>query len=399
MRTLLVAALVLACAVSASLQQSRPDEAFEKTDPWTRGEKADLKRAGYESFGPFHFAEGIETVDIEETLGGTRVLWVETAHFKLGSLLGTYVCPSDDHEKDKLRDELARLAKKLPRLRRDSGKLDPWLRLHLYAQRLEEQYADFLARFGLREEEFPALPGKESGPMGSGPYLGQPLKFTVLLTAKSSQLARFVKRFLGQDEVGYFRGPLPGGTWFLGTSAENMKGMGTELDSALHALVAEEIAQNLCDALRGGKRSRALWFTHGLGMWYQRRIDERWSIDVPRVSPGNEDDSWRWEPRVAGLVSNGFVASWDEMLAWKDQPGLEARHHMTAWSRVSWMLAQEKADLHALLLGLCEPEDDAVDDAQRKARGVKALAAGFGKSPAELDEAWRKWVARKYPKR
>lgn len=390
----------LACLVflAASAPQSRPPESFEKVDPYTRGEKDEIARAGYESLGPFRFAEDLQTKDIEETIG-TRLLWVETAHFKLGSLLGTYTVPPDDREKEKLRDELGRLAKKLPRVRRESGKLDPWLRLHLYAQRLEEQYSDFLSRFGLREEEFPALAKNEIGPMGRGPYLGQESKFTVLLTAKSSQLARFLKRYCNLEELGSYRTPLPGGTWFFGTSAETLKNLGTELDSALHGLLAEQLARNLCDGLRGGQGVRSPWFTHGLGLWYQRRIEERWNVDVPRVSPGNEDDSWRWEPRLSGLVANGFVPSWQEMLDWRDIGKLEARQHLTAWSRVGWLLAQEKADLRGFLFAISDPEEASSSGTTPAERDTRALKTGFGKTPAELDEAWRKWVQRKYPKR
>lgn len=382
----------------ASAPQSRAPEVFEKTDPYTRGEKSELARAGYESLGPFRFAEDLQSSEIEETLG-TRVLWVETAHFKLGSTLATYTIPSDDREKEKLRDELVRLSKKLARLRREGGKLDPWLRLHLYAQRLEEQYADFLTRFGLREDEFPPRALDAGGPMGRGPYLGQPSKFTVLLTQKSSELARFLKRYCRLDELGSYRTPLAGGTWFFGTSAETLKNLGTELDSALHGLVAEQMARNLCDALRGGLSARSPWFTHGLGLWYQRRVEERWNVDVPRVSPGNEDDSWRWEPRLAGLLGNGFVPSWQEMLEWRDIGKLEARQHLTAWSRVSWMLAQEKADLRGFLLGISDPADPPSLGTAPAERDTQALKTGFGKTPAELDEAWRKWVQRKYPKR
>src|SRR5260221_3805982 len=137
----LLGALALSAAPARGApppQQEKPEEVFEKTDPYTRGAKEELARAGYASLGPFHWADGIETQDIEETFGGLRVLWVETAHFKLGSTLPTYECPPDDLEKTRLKDELARLGKRLPRARREAAKLDPWLRLHLYAQPLDE---------------------------------------------------------------------------------------------------------------------------------------------------------------------------------------------------------------------------------------------------------------------
>lgn len=389
-----------------SADPAPPDEKLEKVDPYTRGQREELDRAGYVSLDPHRFAQGIQTRDIEETFGSLPVLWVETAHFELGSTLGTYRCPTDDHEQQKLRDELGRLAKKLPRVRRDSTKLDPWLRLHLYAQRLEEQYADFEARFGVRDEDFASkvIPDATTPvSMGPGPFLGQEMKFTVLLTSKSSQVARFAKRWLASDEKSYYRGLLPGGSWFFGTSAQTAKALGTDLDSALHALVAGELTYNLCDGFRGARYERPLWFKHGLGLYYARNIDERWCIHVLRNSTENEDDSWRWEPRIHGLVSNSYVTKWDEMLEWQDHAKLEPQQHMTAWSRVAWLMSLEKADLHAFIMAMSEPVISHVFDAERPLNLLeqqkKALHAAFGKTPAELDEAWRKWVLKKYPKK
>jgi hypothetical protein len=397
------ALVLLVPAAPARTQQEKPEERFEKTDPYTRGAKEELARAGYASLGPFHWADGIETRDIEETFGGLSVLWVETAHFKLGSTLPTYDCPSsDDIEQERLKDELGRLAKKLPRARRQPTKLDPWLRLHLYAQRLEEQYADFETRFGLREEEFEPRRDAPSE-LGPGRYLGSELKYTVLLTSKTAPLARAGKRWLGLEAQGYYRGLLPGGTWFLGASAEGLKQVGCEVDSGLAALVAYALAENLCDGFRGTGREGPLWWKHGLGLFYSRRLEQRWSVHVERSATGSESDSWRWEPRLAGLVSNNFVPGFDEMLAWPNGTALDAAQHMSTWSRVTWLLGLEKADLRAFLMAIREPLEPGLSDEERSRALLeasrRALKAGFGKSPAELDQAWRKWVLKKYPKR
>ncbi len=404
MRTLSVsiALLGLLAPAAAAPQQEKPEEVFEKTDPWTRGAKEELARAGYESFGPFHLADGLETRDIEETCGVPRILWVETAHFRLGSTLQTYECPSDEFEEQKLKSELGRLAKRIKRAPRQAAKLDPWLRLHLYAQRLEELYADFEARFGLREEEFEHKPDSKLD-LGPGRYLGSELKYTVLLTSKTAPLARCGKRLLQIDEQGYYRGLLPGGSWFLGASAEGLKQLDCSFDSGLHALVAYALAENLCDGFRGSKREKPLWWKHGVGLYYSRRVEERWSVHVARTETGSEADAWRWEPRLTALVANNFVPTWDEMLGWPGGKQLDAAQHMSTWARVSWLLGLEKADLRGFLLAISEPYDTGLSDAERaKALAEtsrKALQATFGKSPAELDAAWRKWLAKKFPKR
>ncbi|MBK7645323.1 MAG: hypothetical protein IPJ19_20185 [Planctomycetes bacterium] len=382
-------------------QPDKPDEKFEETDPYTRGAKKDLEHAGYESLGPFHLADDIQTQDVEETLG-TRILWVETAHFHLGSTLPAYDCPSDDIEQEQLKGEFTRLGKRIPRARRPPRKLDPWLRLHLYAQRLEELYSDFEQMFALQESEFgpSAAAGKS---LGAGRYLGMELKFTVLLTAKTSSIARFGKQWLGLEEQGFYRARLPGGSWYFGTSAETLRKLGCESDAGLHALVAYGVAVDLCDAFGGGGQMKPLWWKHGLGLYESRRADERWSVHVERTATGSEADAWRWEPRIRGLLENDFLPTWEAMLGWPYDHELDAGEHMSTWSRVEWLMTQEKTDRRAFLVAISTPLENSLDGkelaAAELARATQALAAGFGKSPAELDAAWRKFVLRKYPKR
>ncbi len=396
-------ALQTPCA--AQTDTSTP-EVFEAIDPYTKARPELIERAGYVSLGPFQIAQSIETKEVEEVLGGLRVLWVETAHFKLGSLLQTYRRVTDDFEEKKLAEELARLAKKLPRVRKDVREIDPWLRLHLYAQRLEEQYADFQTRVGVTDATFAAKPASapSTGPnMGSGPYLGLERKFVVLITEQKGQLQRFARRWIGPQESSWYRKVLPGGAWFFGTSAQSTKEMGTKLDSALHAMVAAGLTYELCDGFRGGVAIRPLWFKHGLGLVYGRKAEPRWCVFVQRDSPEPDDQTWRFEERLNGLVANKFVAGWDEMLAWKDGAEFEARHHMTMWSRVAWLAETDPTAFRTLAMRLSDPPTPSAasptDDAGVNAGQVAAVRAAYGKTTADLDESWRKWVLKKYPKK
>jgi hypothetical protein len=74
---------------------------------------------------------------------------------------------------------------------------------------------------------------------------------------------------------------------------------------------------------------------------------------------------------------------------------------MVAWSRVSWLLEQKDANLRGFLMGVTESLGG-VDEKDRAKvsldRQVKALEVGFGRSPEALDEAWKKFVLRTYPK-
>src|SRR5207248_976998 len=96
------------------------------------------------------------------------------------SCAGSALAQSQKSEDKKLDEELKRLKAKFTSFKPPKGKLDPWLRLHLYAMRLEEEYAGFEKTFGITDEDFDPTKQKEGVPMGGGPYLGMPLKFTVL---------------------------------------------------------------------------------------------------------------------------------------------------------------------------------------------------------------------------
>lgn len=395
-------ALLSSVALQAQDEGSTP-EVFEKIDPYTRDKPEIVERAGYVSMGPFQIAESLDTPEVEEVLGGLHVLWVETAHFRLGSLLHSYRRGTDDLEEKKLSIELARLAKSLPRVRKDVRELDPWLRMHLYAQRLEEQYADFQARAGVTDADFatqPATTPNEKPDMGPGPYLGNERKFVVLLTERSSQLQRFARRWIGPDESSWYRARLAGGAWFFGAAAEIPEKMGTTLDSALHALVASGLAYEFCDGLRGSVRIQPLWLKHGLGLAYGRTAEPRWSIHVMRDSPEPDDKSWQWEPRLGALLANDFVPTWAEMMSWKDGSKLQARDHMTAWSRVVWLEETNPKAFASLLLQMSAPGPAADSDAKTPADAAPTpLEAAYGKTPEQLDEAWRKWARRKYPRK
>ncbi len=409
----LALALVMFCVSSvqhALAQDKGPDtstpEVFEAVDPYTKGKAEALDRAGYVSMGPFLFSEGIQTKDIEESLGGVRVLWVETAHFKLGSLLQTYRRGTDDIEEKKLADELHRLSKKLPRVRPQVRELDPWLRLHLYAQRLEEEYADFEARIGVTDADFTGKPTGDLNPandMGPGRFLGCEMKFTVLLTERNAQLGRFARRWLKSGETAWYVAQLDGRSWFFGVAAEVMQAAGAPLDSALHALVATGVAEAFVYGFRATKTKRPLWLLQGISLAFGRKAEPRWCVFVPRDSEGPDDQTWLWEERVNGLVTNKFVPAWDEMFAWTDPNKLEPRGHMTAWSRVAWLSETDTPHfqkyVHAVTNRLeGDPQAAASPEAEAE-RQRKLFADVFGKSPAELDEAWRKWVRRKYPKK
>ena len=396
-----MAARLLSIGTIASTPLAAQDtslEEFAATDPYTKGRRELLDKLGYVSFGPFHWADTQTSEDVRSILGGTAVLFVETPHFRIASTLGTYDPVGDRREKELLEAELGRLKRRLGRLK-VGRELDPWLRLHLYAQRLEELYQDFLDRFGFEDGDFPGLP---SGPsMGAGPFLGQKDKFTVLLCGTESALGRYLTSTFSRQNEFYFRWAFRD-CYFLGISSEALTAIDRELDVGLYTTVVAAMTLNLVEAFRGAGQNAPEWFELGLAHFYSRRIDPRWNNwGAGGNGDWETDDFWVWEPRVRGLVANDAATPWEEMLAWRTPSDVEPREHMLAWSRVSWLLEEKPEGLRQLALALTEPIPGASEEERAKAaieQQRAALEKAFGKTLPELDAEWEKFVLRRYEK-
>jgi hypothetical protein len=94
----------LLCSLTAFQSAADARAPFPKVDPYTLGEAETLARVGHASFGPFLWGDGHSTAQVEQELGGVPLIWVETAHFKLGSSLPEYTDAKDIGERAKRRD-------------------------------------------------------------------------------------------------------------------------------------------------------------------------------------------------------------------------------------------------------------------------------------------------------
>ncbi len=380
---------------------------FPKVDPYTKSAPEAIQKAGYVSFGPFRFGDNHTTEQVDSTLGGIPFLWVETAHFKLGCGLPEYTIGDDKREKERLRAELERLQKKLPDLKTKLKKLDPWLRMHLYAQRLEDTYQDFQQVFGLKDLDFPTAPPdpkvRPKGPyMGQGPYLGMPSKYTVLIFDKKSSFGRYTSVYIGRECAAPQRWCFPEtGSFLFATAAEFLQGDYVN-DSALACDVITGVVQNLGNGFRGYRAIMPLWFSEGLAHWFSRRFDPRYHIfsglDPTKIRIKDESD---WAPSVRARVEHEVFPKIEEMLAWSDADALEWADHLMLWSRVDYLLSREDGAAGRFLRILKEPfaGGSAITDLMVRERSKEALAATTGADLAAFDQTWCEWVQKTYAKK
>jgi len=391
-RALSVAALVLS---SPGTWAQDGMEVFEEVDPYTKGDPEVMAKLGYVKFGPFRWTKTAFTGEVCETLGNPPALWVETAHFRIGSTLGTYRPGADRLEREKIKLELARLKKKLGRARFPKKDLDPWLRLHLYAQRAEDLYSQFQEDFELEPADFE----------DKGEFLGVEHKFLLLLCQRKSELGRYIRAEYDRDPAPSWRwGTGDDGGVFLGLNAEDIasgwSGDNLELpfDTFLHVHVIGSLTANLLDNYLHNRHTAPRWMRYGLAHRYVRAVDARW-VELSGTMSGatGDEDAWKWAPRVLNLVKNDFFVSASDMFGWQASDELKLRDHMIVWSKLEYLLDECEGNHAAFLNAVCEGKRQ--DDAGGRKTQAQALQAHFDLAPAEFDEVWSKWVKKVYKKR
>lgn len=397
--TLVFAALLVSACLpqASSAQRGGAMEEFEEVDPYTGNDPERMKLLGYVSYGPFPWLKGESTTDVQEKMGAIPMLWVETAHFKIGTSLNTYQIPGDREEKARLKEEIERLREKLGKLKAPKRDVDPWLRLHLYAQRMEDLYAAFLADFRLAESDFSAL----------GPHLGQSEKLRLLVCERKSEYSRHASLYLDlQSDTSYRFGWAGTGMGFA-TNDEMLRARwvgvsGVPFDSVLFCTIANAFGQVLVDAYRQNDYGAPEWLRRGYSHLVQRRFDPRWVTDAGYEEGQNVgDDDWEWQPRVSNLVKNDFFVSTADMFGWRSGAELNKRDHLVAWSKVEYLLTEVEGNHPAFLTSVCKKMPNRAPDVvanELVTRQNQALHTCFGLVPDELDVKWAKWVRDTYEK-
>ncbi len=401
LRFLLAALFSLWMPLALRAQDTALEE-FEAIDPYTKGQPELMKLLGVEAFGPIAWSGTQRSPDVKAALGGIDVIFIESANFRLASTLESYKLGEDREDKLWLNSQLAEFKKLFPK-HKYGTKIDPWLRAHLWILRLEKWHAEFTSTFGLTYDDFTNLEkrAKRGEPMGAGPYLGQKEKFTVLLSQKRSALGRYLRQYAGIETEYSYRFQHED-SYFFGSNFELLEENERGFEIAFAAGVAASLTANFVDALRDSRNVAPEWFRYGLAHAAARRVDPRWNQWGAGGDPTSEDDdSWKWEPRVLGLAKNKVAPPWSEMMAWTKLDQIKPRDHMVVWSRVEWLLEERKDKARELLLAFTKPIADwgPKRDELRVEQHKAALRDVLGATEEELDEAWRNWALRTYAKK
>jgi hypothetical protein len=356
-----------------------------------------MAAAGVLSHGGFEFGRGT-TADVEELLPMVDLVWVETPHFELGFGLGPHKVRSE--ERDKLREELTRLAMALPEVDPRAKTIDQWLRAHLYAQRLEEVYALFQKLMQVEDADFPKRfqPWNGVGTyMGMGPFLGQGGKFEVLMLPSQATSEIYLENQFGLLISHTQRWNLIDRETLSVTMHLDQGSL--RRDGACHGHLAFNVTINLLDAYKHYSYDLPVWIKEGLGHYVERSIDPDFNtFDSSEGAVADTSSTSDWGKEVLELVRADKAPRMAELVALRTYAELEKRHHYASWSLFDWLVRTDPDGLACFadrmkgqLTPDGYPDGSNLPDAHRE-----TVSECLKMTYAELDQAWRAWAEATY---
>jgi hypothetical protein len=387
---------------------AQADAAWRK-DPYTQGDEAAMKKAGYVSFGPFTWGDDHDSRLIDKMLPHARILWIETAHFKLGCALPPFRVPKLGKWKKKLQAELGELQQKLPDVNPKTRVLSPWLRAHLFAYRLEKMYAEVSRMLRVTDKDFPRQgeASRRGQYMGKGPHLGMPKKYPVLILTKTSDLMRYSQR-AGSTVDPSRPAPLrlnflKQGALFFGTAIELAKGALID-DKSLHCHVWFNVVHTLLAGYKHYTHALPAWCSEGLAHWYVLSVDpaEHVFTGIKGASLHQRKDP-KWGLKIRKRVKNKDFEPMAKLMNKMSPSELTFGDHMASWSRVDFLLKKHPENFAKFMDRMKAPVIAAAGKAPTTEAILKRQDECFtkciGMAPKAFDKAWTRFVLKTYPKR
>lgn len=398
---LAVCALGLAPAGAAQkpLDRSKPvtDPA---NDPYTRGGKEKyVEAAGYASMGGFEFgAPPDTTAEVSALLEDVELRWIETEHFELG--VGLPKVKVTKEERKKVARELTRLQKALPSVKPESKMLDPWLRAHLYAQRLEDHYRTVQEVLGVTDETFAA--NKEIWDIGTpywgiGRYMGQMGKFEVLLLPSEKAATTFLTARLGLTTKLSQRWNIRERDSLI-LVAHTGQGQ-LNVDEGMHGHVLFNVTHMMLNGFKHYSYDKPIWVREGAAHWFERQLNPRFNtFDSSEGSAAEVFKKADWRAPTLKLVKSKDCPSFASIVKIRTFAELDRPHHLVTWSVFDFLMA-EHPDFLKTYLGTISgiKNEQHIDDATTLPDVQRELFRDeLGMTYAQFERAWKAWVQESY---
>jgi len=257
-------------------------------------------------------------------------------------------------------------------------KLDSHRLMHLYAQRLEELRAEFVATFALEESDFPAQQD------------GVDPRIHVYMFDDGRDHREIAPRVTGMGSQGV-SAKLMGATlaYCMHHDRSAMRD-----DAAVHRSVVHNVAHLLLSGIHPvvwvGNQGHG-WIDEGVAHWFEFRVDglcTNFCFEEVGITPGQGFKGGKWRIAIRRLAEAGALRKFTELYQKNsDELDFEAHAHAFAW--VDFLIST----------GGGAKFMDFVRSVKRKTETREALTQVYGFGPLQFDERFEAWVRETYPLR
>jgi glutaredoxin len=359
--------------------------------PYCKDDPELLARAGLVSHGPIDIGPEGGSEGVAERLAVSDWLFLESEHLRWGSSLASETVKAKDRER--LEAELDELRELFPDIPVKLKRLDPYLRLHLFAARGERFYARFQELLRVTDADFPEQRQNEGPYMGNGRFLGEKDKFEVLLHVNRATHQLFTSDHMGVTVTDSLRWHFQG----LHKMFASIPAVDSDLryDRALYPHTVHNLSHLFLCAYKHFSYDPPIWLDEGLAHAMEHEVDPRsHTSDGEEGSMPDNKGPADWDKELAGLRRKGDVTSFAELLHVQSFAQMEQDMHVSAYGLVQFLI-EEHGEPFAAFLGAVKGQLDErgyPDGSDLRGLQRAALKEHFGWTPAELDEAFGAWI-------
>lgn len=389
---LLCALVVVGSRAPASAQAANQKNAPQNC-PYCEGDPQLMKAAGLVSHGGFRFGM-TDTAGVDALLATSDIRWIETPHFEVGIALAGYR-PSQD-ERKKVEAELQELNAVLPKVSPKTKLIDPWLRTHIYALRVEKIWRRFLEVMQVEESDFPSAdhPWIIGTPyMGEGPYVGQRGKYELLIVPTIAVHVSFLREQFGLQIKKTQRWNIVDHDTMI--AVMHVEDGDLRDDSALHGHVAFNLTVNMLDGYKHYSYETPYWLREGLAHFVERELNPEFNtFDSSEGGIADMTNKSDWVPAVRKMIQSNDAPRLAELIDLKSFAELTLEHHFATWSMTVFLIQQHPkgyACLNDRLHGR-KTADGYADGSNLNDVHRDAIKECLGWSYTEFDQAWREWA-------
>jgi len=383
---------VLVSVLSARAGEDPPENAGVNC-PYCHGEPELMEASGILSHGGFRIAKST-TAEIDAKFPREPIYWVETEHFEIGMAVDDYRVHAQ--ERDGFREELTELMEVFDGIKPKTRTIDPWLRVHIYALRLERGWSRFLEFARVKNSDFPdgtrqRLFGEKY--MGEGPYVGMRSKFEFLLLARADDHVALLleKHGLGSPRSHRVHA-VDTGTLGLMT---HLTEPGLRRDEALHAHFVFNLGHNMLDGYKHYSYDQPVWFKVGFAHLMGRQVSLKFNnFDGSEGSQQLQSRVEDWHGEVRKLIRKGDAPTVARLLGAKIYGELELADHYASWSMLAYLAEVHPEGFACILDSMTGLVDDfgGIQSGALNDRLREAFQECLGLSFMDFDRAWQEWL-------